>query len=123
MRRIATTIVLLAFVTGSGRLIAGSTSPDECCSPKPVGGIQELKKNTVYPNLARLNMVQGNVTIQFRVDKAGKVSCIKVVQSGGPLLDDSAKEAVSKTEWEPARQNGEPVEANYSQRFRYSCRY
>ena len=122
MRRIVLTIVLIAFVTGSGRLIAEPKPSGECCSPKPVGGIQELQKRTIYPLLAEEYRFEGDVIVEFHVDEVGNVSQIKVVQSAGPLFDDSAMEAVASTEWSPAKQNGKPVAAICSQEFKFICR-
>ena len=122
MRRIVLTIVLIAFVTGSGRLIAEPKPSGECCRPKPVGGIQELQKQTIYPLLAEEYRFEGEVIVEFHVDEAGNVTQIKVVQSAGPLFDQSAVEAISHTSWSPAKQNGKPVATICSQEFKYIYR-
>jgi len=123
MKRIAILIILIAFVTGSGRLIADPGPSGECRCPRPAGGMQNLERNAVYPNMAQRCAFQGEVIVQFRVDKEGKISQVRIVQSAGPIFDQSAKEAIERTKWKPALQNGEPVAVEYAQAFRYNYRY
>ena len=122
MRRIATAIILIAFVTGSGRLIAEPKPSGESCRPKPVGGVKKLTENTIYPQFAKECKLESDVVLSFQVESKGKVSLIKIVKSGGPMFDNSAAKALADTRWSPARQNGEPVAAICSQRFMYRMR-
>lgn len=119
MRRIALTVFLMVFVTGSGRLIAEPGKSADCCAPKPADGIQSLCANTIYPELAMDYKLEGDVVVLFHVDISGNVSRLKVVKSAGPAFDDSALTAVATTEWEPAKQNGKPVAVDYAQEFKY----
>lgn len=119
MRRIALTIFLMVFVTGSGRLIAEPGKSADCCAPKPADGIQGLHANTIYPKLAMDYKLEGDVVVLFHVDRSGKVSRIKVVKSAGPAFDESALRAIANTAWEPAKQNGKPVAVDYAQEFKY----
>lgn len=119
MRRIVFTIFLMAFVTGSGRLIAEPGLPSGCCGPKPVGGVERIRANAIYPQLALDFKLEGDVVVAFQVDETGHVSQIKVIKSAGPAFDESAIAAIVKTQWEPARQNGKTVSVVYAQEFNY----
>jgi TonB family protein len=54
-----------------------------------------------YPILAAKMKVQGTVTLEAQVDKAGDVVAVKVV-SGHDLLRAAAMDAVKEWKWEPA---------------------
>ncbi len=81
---------------------------DEC--PKPVGGITELLKNLRYPPQAKRNNISGDVEIKAKVNDLGFVISAEVVKGIGYGCDEAAKSVVIKTEFEPAKQNGKPVE-------------
>lgn len=72
-----------------------------------------LNKNFRYPDEALNNGVQGVVTVQFVVDKAGNVSDVQAI--GGPDLGGLRDEAIrvirKSGSWIPAIQNGQKVKS------------
>lgn len=63
-----------------------------------------------YPEEALRNGVQGRVTVEFIVDKDGKVTDVRVVKGVSDELDAEAVKVVSASpKWKPGRVNGNKV--------------
>jgi periplasmic protein TonB len=62
----------------------------------------------VYPRIAIIAHVSGEVKLEATIDEEGNVTNIKVV-SGHVLLRDAAVEAVKKWKYRPTILNGEPI--------------
>lgn len=63
-----------------------------------------------YPEAAVRDGVQGRVTVEFIVDKDGKVTDVKVVKGVSDELDAEAVKVVSASpKWKPGRVNGNKV--------------
>ncbi|MGH9512944.1 MAG: energy transducer TonB [Terriglobales bacterium] len=63
----------------------------------------------VYPRLAQVMGVQGDVVLQAVIGKDGRIENLHAV-SGNPLLVKAALDAVQQWRYRPYRLNGEPVE-------------
>jgi TonB family protein len=63
----------------------------------------------VYPPLAKVSKVQGDVVLEVNITKEGKVENLTVV-SGHPLLTDAAIDAVRQWGYKPTLLNGAPVD-------------
>jgi protein TonB len=71
-------------------------------------------KNTVYPESASENGVQGRVIMQFVVTADGSVTDIKVLRGIDPALDKEAIRVISMSpKWTPGKQRGKPVRVKY----------
>jgi TonB family protein len=69
-----------------------------------------LARTTIYPKEAAEKGIQGTVFVQFVVNKEGKVSNVKTIQSVDPILDAEAiRVAKSMPDWTPGKQNGHLV--------------
>jgi len=79
--------------------------------PQPVGGMQALSRNIVYPEKAKQNGTEGKVFLQVYIDETGKVVKTAVIKSAGELLDNAAAAAIRKTGFTPGIVNGKPVKA------------
>jgi len=64
----------------------------------------------VYPPMARIAKIQGEVRLYAVISKTGAVQNLRGV-SGHPLLIQPAMDAVRKWQYKPFLLNGEPVEA------------
>ncbi|MCU0438380.1 MAG: TonB family protein [Raineya sp.] len=85
------------------------------------GGInafrKELQKKISYPSLAKRKETQGNVVLQFTVDKDGSITDIKVLRDIGDGCGDEAVKALKQmnTKWAPAKNaQGKPVRVRKS---------
>lgn len=66
----------------------------------------------LYPYSARRQGREGSVELEVLISEKGRVMELKVVRSTGtPDMDDSAKQAVMKTIFEPAKLKNNPVPA------------
>ncbi|MBO5053679.1 MAG: energy transducer TonB [Muribaculaceae bacterium] len=74
-----------------------------------------LSQNIVYPAAASEEGISGKVTVQFIVEKDGRVSHVHVVRGKHPALDAEALRVVKKMpKWTPGRNNGQPVRVTYN---------
>jgi protein TonB len=78
--------------------------------------IDETKIDPEYPELARVARVDGQVILQAIVRKDGTVGDVSVIRVNRPNLgfEDTAIAAVLQWRYEPALQNGKPVEVYFT---------
>lgn len=103
----------LADLRRRGGGIPPPPAPPPASAPVPVGGgihsPQKVKDaEPVYPPIAIVARVQGNVLVAVTVGATGKVERAQVVRSI-PLLDAAALDAVKQWEYTPTLLNGVPV--------------
>ena len=77
--------------------------------PEPIGGIEAIMKNVVYPESAREEGIQGKVIVKLIVDEKGNVSSTEVVQSVNKELDKAAITAIKKTKFTPSMTDNKPL--------------
>jgi TonB family protein len=78
-----------------------------------------LRKDPVYPAIAKENLISGSVDVRFRVSPEGKVYDVKLAK-GSPVLAGAATEAVKTWRYEPARLNGSPIDSQASAVFDFT---
>ena len=83
-------------------------------NPTPVsGGVIEgylvKRVQPLYPHMAQLAGVQGDVILQAMIDREGNIVQLQAV-SGHPMLVPASVDAVRQWRYRPYRLNGEPVE-------------
>jgi|GEM_PF-1250344 len=71
------------------------------------------QKPLQYPEIARKARIQGIVTLTVKIDARGHVIQV-LIQSGHPLLNNAAVEAVKDWIFEPHREHGQAVPAMFS---------
>ncbi len=113
------TLTALVLLLGATQLMADPNSNKSCCQPLPIGGMESLERNTIYPLFDRVHGNNSDVILNFNVDKDGNISNVRVASSGGSMFDKSAIMAVMKTRWTPAMQNGNPVAVTFELPFEY----
>jgi periplasmic protein TonB len=62
-----------------------------------------------YPEVARTARIEGTVILEAVLDRRGRVSQVRVVQSS-PLLDQAAVDAVRQWQYSPSTLHGQPVD-------------
>ncbi len=77
--------------------------------------IRDIKSNLVYPQKAKEEMMEGRVFVKFIVKKDGSTCNHEIVRGVNPDLDQAALQTVKKLgRWEPARNNGKPVNSYFT---------
>ncbi len=112
-----TTYLDIPFMLPPGEAPAGqafnATLPVTPARIKVGGNVQasKLVKRVFpfYPPQARAEGIEGNVTLQIVISKAGKVIDATAIE-GSPVLAEAAIKAVWQYEYQPTLLNGEPVE-------------
>ena len=68
----------------------------------------------VYPEIAKENGVEGRVTLQFTIDKDGRLGEVKVLNTPDKSLADEAVRVVSTSpKWAPGKQRDRAVKVSY----------
>ncbi|MBK7107239.1 MAG: TonB family protein [Ignavibacteriae bacterium] len=78
--------------------------------PMPIGGIKEIEKNIVYPELAKKFNLEGKVLVSVIVGTKGETKKIAVHKGLGLGCDEAAIDAVKKTKFIPGEKKGEVIE-------------
>lgn len=79
-----------------------------------------IRENLKYPAEARKSGKEGLVVVQFVVDRNGKISDPRIVKPLGAGTDEEALRVVKLfPDFEPAKQNGKPVEFQYTLPIRF----
>jgi len=78
--------------------------------PMPIGGLDSIQRNLVYPEIARKAGIEGTVILHLQIDEKGEIRDIKVMKALDlDVLTEAAIAAVKKVRWKPARQRDEPI--------------
>jgi len=83
--------------------------------PEYKGGMEQfyvdVNSKIHYPIISRIKRAQGNVFVQFVVNKEGKLEDVKVVKGIEKRCDQVAADAVKSTsgKWIPGEEDGKPV--------------
>ena len=74
-----------------------------------------VNERLIYPEIAKENGVQGRVTLQFTVEKDGRVTKVRVLRGVDPSLDKEAVRVVSMSpKWKPGKQRDRAVPVTYT---------
>ncbi len=77
--------------------------------PEPIGGIRDIQKMIVYPEIAKRAGVEGKVLVLAYVDESGNVTKAEVIKGIGLGCDEAAVNAVLQTKFKPGKQRGKSV--------------
>ncbi len=72
-----------------------------------------------YPLMAKRLGIEGQVVLRLFIDEAGNLTHIEVVERGCCGFTESAVEAMKKSTFAPARENGKPVASSALLRVRF----
>ncbi len=103
----------LAALTPAAGQAAGSKKTEQMATTKPLFDAAYLNNPVPeYPDHAKRRNMSGTVLLDVAVSAMGIASNVLIAESSGfAVLDESAKNAVSRWKFVPARRGGETVEA------------
>ena len=83
-------------------------------NPLPVGGLMAFYRyvatNLAYPEIARRMGIEGNVFIEFVVEKDGAITAVRSLKGIGAGCDEEAVKVINNApKWRPGKQRGKPV--------------
>lgn len=82
-----------------------------------------INKHIKYPEKARKEGIEGNVYVQFVIDKEGNVTKAKILRGIGFGCDKEALRIVNKMpKWKPGIQQGKPVLVAYTLPFSFKLK-
>lgn len=83
--------------------------------------INFLSNNTIYPEEALKNNIQGTVYVNFVVEKDGSISNPKVIRGVNDLLDNEALKVVKMMpRWTPGKQKGKTVRVEFTMPVKFA---
>lgn len=117
------TLVLLTATTISATPV--TNDPVVVTQAGFIGGQEELgqylEKNLVYPDCARQDGIEGEVTISFHVLSNGSIHGAKVVEGLTEKCDKVALKVISEMpNWIPATRNGKAMSSKYQLKIHFS---
>lgn len=77
--------------------------------PQPIGGLANIQKKIIYPEIAKRLGVEGKVLVQAIIDENGNVAKAKVIKGIGSGCDEVALDAVKSSKFTPGKQRGKNV--------------
>jgi len=77
--------------------------------PEPIGGIGEIQKKIVYPDVAKQAGIEGRVHVLAFIDEAGNVVDAQIVKGIGAGCDDAALNAIKAVKFIPGKKDGKPI--------------
>jgi protein TonB len=99
-----------------GSLLSGAAPPPKVATPQKLrvsSGVAEgllLRKiDPIYPPMAKVAHIQGDVLLQAVISKTGTIENLRAV-SGHPILIQAALDAVRQWKYKPYQLNNEAVE-------------
>lgn len=95
----------------------GSDKEKDLCSQSKL--LSYLYKNIKYPALAKEVGVQGQVVVQFVVDRDGSITNINLIRDIGAGCGDAAMSVIESMnlmgkKWTPGKQRGKPVKVIFT---------
>lgn len=83
------------------------------------GGLEEFRKwvlaNLKYPQIALENGIYGRVSLEFVIERDGRLTNIKVLQSPDRSLSEEAIRVLNKSpKWSPGKQRNQVVRVRYT---------
>lgn len=79
--------------------------------PFPVGGMEAILKNIVYPEDAAADSIEGRVYVLAFINENGDVVKTEVIKSDHSVFNEAAVSAVNKVRFTPAKIKGKNVKA------------
>lgn len=79
--------------------------------PEPIGGIETIIKNVVYPILAKEAGIEGKVMVKTIIDEKGNVLETEILERVNADCDKAAMDAIKKTKFTPGIKDNKPVKA------------
>lgn len=77
--------------------------------PEPIGGMYEIQRQIVYPEIARRAGIQGRVFVKAFLNENGEVVKVDLLKGIGGGCDEQAINAVKNTKFNPGVLNGKKV--------------
>ena len=77
--------------------------------PEPIGGLEQMIKNVVYPQSAKEAGIEGKVFIKAIIDEQGNVTETEVIKSVDKDCDKAAVDAIKITKFTPGIKDNKPV--------------
>ena len=108
-KKIITIFFVLLFVQPSLFYSQVEKGYDE--KPTPIGGMEAIAKNVVYPEAAKKDRIQGKVFVRAVVDESGEVVEVKITKGSNEMLNKAAAQAVLLAKFYPAEKNGKKLKS------------
>lgn len=103
----------LPSVSGAGASIGGFGLAQAGGDDRNSKSMLRSRIDPVYPQQAAMDGLEGVVTMRVTVGKDGAPTKVEVVDYSDRIFVSPARRAIFRWRWEPAYENGEPIEWTY----------
>ena len=77
--------------------------------PTPIGGMKAIAEHIVYPEIAKINKLEGKVMVKTLINEKGIVTSTEIVESLSIECDKVAIDAIKKVKFNPAIKDGKKI--------------
>ena len=77
--------------------------------PTPIGGMKAIAEHIVYPEIAKINKLEGKVMVKILINEKGIVTSTEIVESLSIECDKAAVDAIKKVKFNPAIKDGKKI--------------
>jgi protein TonB len=98
--------------------------PQYMITQVPVFPENEIRRNTIYPPIARSSNIEGTVYLALFIDREGNIRDIRILRENPPDrgFGEAAVNAFSGIRAKPAEANGVPVAVQYRYNITFTLR-
>jgi len=104
-------VVAIVSIMVSSNIIKAQEKNELDKVPMPVGGMETILKNVVYPEDAKKDKIEGKIFVKAIIDEKGNVIETKIEKGENKLLCSAAEKAVKDTKFTPGEKDGKKVKA------------
>jgi protein TonB len=104
-------VVAIVSIMVSSNIIKAQEKNELDKVPMPVGGMETILKNVVYPEDAKKDKIEGKIFVKAIIDEKGNVIETKIEKGENKLLCSAAEKAVKATKFTPGEKDGKKVKA------------
>lgn len=104
-------VVAIVSIMVSSNIIKAQEKNELDKVPMPVGGMETILKNVVYPEDAKKDKMEGKIFVKAIIDEKGNVIETKIEKGENKLLCSAAEKAVKATKFTPGEKDGKKVKA------------
>ncbi|MDR0790346.1 MAG: energy transducer TonB [Bacteroidales bacterium] len=89
--------------------------------PLEEGYMAYILKNLVYPDVARRALIEGQVAVEFIIEKDGSLTNIQILRDiGGGCGEELVRVLKGMPKWKPAMQRGKPVRNVFGMKVKFA---
>lgn len=104
-------LLSLVLIFFSANIVSAQEKEELDKKPMPVGGMETILKNVVYPSDAKKAGIEGKIFVKAIINEKGDVAETSILEGENEMLIKAAINAVKTVKFSPGEKNGKKVKA------------